>query len=455
MPTVHANAALLDDGWHTNVRLTITDGDIRRIEKSVEPDRGDDQTGVILPGIQNGHSHAFQRAMAGRVERRQSPGDDFWTWRQSMYALAERLNPERLLRIATLAYMEMLEAGYTSVAEFHYLHNRRGGKPYVPAHLLAQVHSEAAGLAGIRLTLIPTLYMVNGFDGTELNSAQLQFANSADAFLQLIEDIRSQNPDRTVGLGIHSLRAVPPRALRTVTEYASNNLPNSPLHIHVAEQRREVDECFLARGQRPIEWLLDHHDIDKRWCMIHATHSTAGELQALADTGATIVLCPSTEANLGDGIFNYQDFVPKGGRIGVGSDSQVTINPWHELQLLEYGQRLSRRERNVAASAKFPNTGRALLEAALEGGRAATGNAAGILAKGRTADLIALDSSDPRLAGLDGDDLLDALIFANPRHPIDAVMVGGDWKIRAGRHPKSEQIVSDFRNTIKELEQGH
>jgi formimidoylglutamate deiminase len=456
LPTLHANAALLDDGWHTNVRLTITRGEIERIEISVEPDRDDQQTGAILPGIPNGHSHAFQRAMAGRAERRHENGEDFWTWRQSMFALAERMSPEPLLAIATLAYMEMLEAGYTSVAEFHYLHNNRGGKAYAPAHLLSQVHSEAARAAGIRLTLIPTLYMVNGFDGAQLTEPQLHFANSADSFLQLVEGIRGQEYGRAIGLGIHSLRAVPPAALRTVVDYASKALPKVPLHIHIAEQQSEVDACLLATGQRPIEWLLDHHDIDKNWCMIHATHATAEELRGIADRDATIILCPSTEANLGDGVFNYDEFVSNGGRIGIGSDSQVTINPWHELQLLEYSQRLIQQKRNIAAaSGKFHSTGRALLDAVLEGGRAAVGRVSDGLAEGKTADLIALNMQDPRLAGLMGNELLDALIFANPRNPIDAVMVGGEWKTRAGRHQQSEQIIADFHAAKEIIAQGH
>ena len=454
MTVLHANAALLDDGWHTNVRLTVSDSEIRRVETSVESSPDDEPAGVILPGIPNGHSHAFQRAMAGRAERRHENGENFWTWREVMYAVTEHMNPERLLAIATLAYMEMLEAGYTSVAEFHYLHNLRGNKSCVPAHLLAEIHSQAATAAGIRLTLIPTLYMVGGFDGAPLNPAQEQFEHSTDSFLKLVEAISSQRSGYTTGLGIHSLRAVPAAALRAVSDYARSEMPDSPIHIHIAEQQREVDECILHTGQRPVEWLLDHHDIDKQWCMIHATHSTPNELQRIAESGATIILCPSTEANLGDGVFGFSNFVPSGGRIGIGSDSQITINPWHELQLLEYSQRLTQRQRNIAASPESPSTGRALLHAVLKGGCAATGRAPAGLSEGNPADLIVLNMDDSRLAGLANDALLDALIFANPRNPVDSVMVAGEWKIRAGEHPKSEQFVASFRKTSRIIEQS-
>jgi formimidoylglutamate deiminase len=452
VPTLFANAALLDDGWRENVRLTIADGEIRHIQESAVADPDDERVDTILPGMPNGHSHAFQRAMAGRAERRHPSGDDFWAWRLTMYSLAERLNPEQLLAIATLAYMEMLEAGYTSVAEFHYLHNKRGGKPQVPAHLLAEVHSEAASMAGIRLTLIPTLYMANGFDGAALTEAQLRFTNTTESFLKLVDGIRSRETAHTTGLGIHSLRAVPADALRNVVNHANSEMPNAPVHIHIAEQQREVDECILSTGQRPVEWLLNHHDIDERWCLIHATHATAEELQGIAERRATIILCPTTEANLGDGVFNYSNFVPNGGQIGIGSDSQISINPWQELQLLEYSQRLTQRARYIAASDESPNTGRALFDAALRGGRVAVGKACDDLAEGKAADLIALNMSDPRLAGLACDELIDALIFANPRNPIDAVMVGGEWKTWSGQHTKHELIVSNFRDKLRMFE---
>lgn len=453
MTTLFAKAALLDDGWRENVRLGLAGGRILSIGEATGPADTDEQVDTILPGIPNGHSHAFQRAMAGRAERRAALGDDFWGWRVAMYTLAERMNPDILLAIATMVYTEMLEAGYTSVAEFHYLHNRRGGHRYDPPELLADIHREAASAAGIRLTLIPSLYMAGGFDDAQLTPQQEHFANSADAFLELVDNIRSKPSNHSVGLGIHSLRAVPAAALRSVTDYAGNELPDCPIHIHIAEQQREVDECVLATGQRPIEWLLDHHDIDEHWCLIHATHATPDELQGIADRGATIILCPSTEANLGDGVFAYSDFVPKGGCIGIGSDSQVSVNPWQELQLLEYSQRLTEQKRNIAASGECAHTGHALLTAALAGGRVAVGHSSAGLAEGKAADLIALNVHDPRLAGLTGNELLDALIFANPRYPVDAVMVAGEWKTKAGRHPKSEQIRSSFENAMRMLQQ--
>ena len=453
MQTLHAQSVLLDQTWRSNVRIGIDDGVIRSIVANVDGASTDEQVGVVLPGIPNAHSHAFQRALVGRTEFAKDADDNFWTWRNAMYALSEKLAPENLRAIAELLYMEMLEAGYTSVAEFHYLHHQPGGAAYDPATRLTDVLIEAAANTGIRLTIIPTLYLSRTFGDLELAPPQRRFANSAAAFIRLMDEIRKSSQAET-GIGLHSLRAVPPTAIETVSEYARTEIPSAPVHIHIAEQQREVDECLAFTGQGPVEWLLDHCDVDERWCLVHATHAAPEQLQAIADRGATVVLCPTTEANLGDGVFGFSDFAACGGQFALGSDSQVNVDPFEEMRLLEYGQRLTHCRRNIAATGKQAHTGAALFGACLAGGRTALGQHCGRIAAGYAADLIVVNTDDPRLMGFGEDELLDALIFAGPNSAVADVMVAGEWQVTAGRHARRAEILAAFRDVIGGLLQN-
>jgi len=347
--------------------------------------------------------------------------------------------------------MEMLEAGYTSVAEFHYLHNRSNGDAYDPVTRLADVHREAARNAGIRLTMIPTLYISRTFGDPALTPEQQRFGKPVDSFIRLMDEIRNNDAGHEIGIGLHSLRAVPQDAIETVTEYARTEIPSAPIHIHVAEQQREVDDCIAFTGRRPVEWLFDHCDIDRRWCLVHATHATPNELTGIAERGATVVLCPTTEADLGDGIFGFPEFISSGGQFAIGSDSQVTIDPFRELQCLEYGQRLSSRTRNVAATQKQPHAGASLFISSLAGGRAAVGQDCGRIAEGCCADLVVVNSGDSRLSGLSEDELLDAMVFAAPRNPVEAVMVAGEWRVSDGRHARRNEISTAFGDVIAQL----
>lgn len=452
MKTLHASSALLESGWCSNVRFAIdASGDVRSIERDCAPRASDDACDIVLPGVPNAHSHAFQRVLAGRTESASGSEDDFWTWRHAMYAAAARIGPENLLPVAEMVYAEMLEAGYTCVAEFHYLHHQVGGVPYEPRCRLADVHVAAANSAGIRLTLVPTLYTGRGFGRDDLEARQLRFGNSADDFIALVESIRRAHPTCPVGIGLHSLRAVPRNDIETILAYARDELPDAPIHIHVAEQRGEVSDSLGFSGKTPVAWLLEHCTVDARWNLVHATHAGLDELASIVDSDATVVLCPTTEANLGDGVFPFVDFARLGGRFAIGSDSQATVNPFRELQLLEYGQRLARQRRNVAATDSRRHTGAALFASCLEGGRRAVGQACGRLIEGGSADLIAINGLDPRLAEATGDALLDALVFAEPRQPIERVMVGGRWRVEGGRHVDHRRIADAFRKSLASI----
>ncbi|EQD32421.1 atrazine chlorohydrolase [mine drainage metagenome] len=380
--------------------------------------------GWVLPGLVNAHAHAFQRAMAGLAEHRvahaRDAQDSFWSWRETMYAFAARLDPETLHAVAAQAYVEMLEAGYTQVCEFHYLHHAPDGRPYAPVTAMSAALIAAARETGIGLTLLPTLYMAGGFDRRPLAARQQRFAHTLDAFLDLLTELRAQQgPELNVGIALHSLRAVPPEALAALLE--SGLAARGPLHIHIAEQTVEIDDCLAARGQRPVAWLLDHAPIDARWCLVHATHMDTEETVRLARSGAVVALCPSTEANLGDGLFSLDSYLDAGGRIAIGSDSNISISPVEELRWLEYGQRLIRRARNLAASAQQSHTGTRLYALALAGGR----QAAGLDAAPQDAALLHLDAAHVLLAERRPEEVLDSWIFAGNAALVRDVCVGG------------------------------
>ncbi|AMX92401.1 MULTISPECIES: formimidoylglutamate deiminase [Mesorhizobium] len=448
MAAIFAEQALLPDGWRENVRLTLAEGRITAVQPGAAAAAGDERHAILLPGMPNLHSHAFQRGMAGLAELRGPSADSFWSWREVMYRFALSMTPDQVEAVAAQLYVEMLEAGFSRVGEFHYLHHDRDGKPYANLAEMAERIAAAAGEAGIGLTLLPVFYAHSSFGGAAPNEGQRRFINDVNRFSRLVEKCRESVralDQAVVGVAPHSLRAATPEELIDVTALA----PDGPIHIHIAEQVKEVEDCLAWSGARPVEFLLANAKVDKRWCLIHATHMTDAETVAMAKSGAIAGLCPITEANLGDGTFAAPLFREHGGRYGVGSDSNVLIGLPDELRQLEYSQRLAHRARNVLAVAGG-STGRALFDAALDGGSVALGAGASAIAAGASADLVSLDPKNPSLAGKSGDAILDAWIFANGSK-VDCVWVHGRKQVSGGRHVKREAIAERFRNVMTAL----
>jgi formimidoylglutamate deiminase len=448
MHTLFARSALTPAGWKRDVRLAIEHGRIASVETDAAPGEDDETAAVLLPGLPNLHSHAFQRGMAGLAEVRGPGSDSFWSWREVMYRHALTLDPDQMQAIAAQLYVEMLEAGFTRVGEFHYLHHDHDGRPYADIGEMAGRICAAADATGIALTLLPVMYAHSGFGGAAPNLNQRRFINGTDVFTRLLESAERHArmlPGAVVGVAPHSLRAVTPEQLQIVAALR----PDRPLHIHIAEQTKEVEDCLAWSSQRPVEWLMAHAEVNARWCLIHATHMTDAETTAMAGSGAVAGLCPVTEANLGDGIFNGALFLTKGGAFGVGSDSNVLIGVGDELRQLEYSQRLRDRARNVLADAGR-STGRWLFEGALAGGARALGAAGGGIAPGAPADLVALDAHDPALAGRSEDTLLDAWLFAS-RRGADAVWVAGRKLVSGGRHAARDEVARRFARVMAEL----
>jgi formimidoylglutamate deiminase len=447
MYTLFARKALLAEGWTDNVRLHIGAGRIQDIETGIVPAGQDQQADILLPGLSNAHSHAFQRALVGRTERRSPEGaDNFWSWRVRMYELANRIDAEQLAAIATQAYTEMLQAGYTSVCEFHYLH----ADPEADGDAMFNALQRAASVTGIRLIYVPVLYERAGFEQDVPNADQRRFVLSLDAFLAHHARCTANAPDgTTVAIGAHSLRAVSEASLRALAAVATEN--DIPMHLHIAEQQPEVEQCVSATGKRPVAWLLDNFDLDKRWCLVHATHMDDAEAVALARTRAVVCLCPTTEANLGDGFFPLLSFLEQGGRIAIGSDSQVSINPFEELRWLEYGQRLVTQTRNIVAL-QHDSVGYELFRRALAGGAQAAREAPLGIAVGEGADLITLRGEDAVLAGLQDEGYLDAMIFSGYRLPIDRVMACGEWRVADGDHITQDETRVRYAQALQALQ---
>ncbi|MER9326901.1 formimidoylglutamate deiminase [Mesorhizobium sp. M0488] len=448
MTDIFAEQALLPNGWHSNVRLTLANGRIADVELNSAASADDERHSILLPGMPNLHSHAFQRGMAGLAELRGPSADSFWSWREVMYRFALSMTPDQVEAVAAQLYVEMLEAGFSRVGEFHYLHHDRDGKPYANPAEMAERIAAAASETGIGLTLLPVFYAHSSFGGAAPNDGQRRFINDVTRFSRLVEKsrecVRTLN-QAVVGVAPHSLRAATPEELTAVAAMA----PDGPVHIHVAEQVKEVDDCLAWTGARPVEFLLGHAKVDQRWCLIHATHMTDAETIAMARSGAIAGLCPITEANLGDGTFAAPLFREHGGRFGVGSDSNVLIGLPDELRQLEYSQRLAHRARNVLAVAGG-STGRALFDAALDGGSIALGAGAWQIAVGASADMVSLDANTPSLAGKTGDAILDAWIFANGSK-VDCVWVHGNKQVSGGRHTRGEAIARRFRSVMTAL----
>jgi formiminoglutamate deiminase len=438
---IFAASALLPDGWHDAVRIEVSGAHIAGVEVGARPQAGDARMDLLVPGMANLHSHAFQRGMAGLAEQRGPEDDSFWTWREVMYRFVSRLSPDDLEAIAAQAYVEMLEGGFTRVGEFHYLHHDVFGGAYADIGEMSSRIAAAAERAGIALTLLPVFYAQGGFGGKTPGVAQARFLSNPDFYGRLVarcREIAAPIAGAVVGIAPHSLRAVSPEQLQAILPVAAGG----PIHIHIAEQVKEVEDCLAWSGKRPIEWLFDNAEVGPRWCLVHATHMTETETKMLARSGAVAGLCPITEANLGDGLFPLEGFLRGGGVFGVGSDSNVRIDLAEELRLLEYGQRLVRRARNVAASAPGRSTGRALFDGALAGGAQALGTVAGI-ELGGSADLVSLAADHA------GDRALDHVIFAQGR--VADVWCRGERVVSDGRHKAREAVAQRYRATLKKL----
>ncbi|RLJ39791.1 formimidoylglutamate deiminase [Acidovorax sp. 106] len=453
MNQIFAADALLPTGWAHDV-LIAWDGARRITAVTPNMQRPEGVTaaaGPVIPGMPNLHSHAFQRAFAGLTEYRGQAEDSFWSWRNLMYRFAQRITPQALEAIATWLYIEMLEAGYTSVCEFHYVHHDTDGRPYADDATLSLALLRAAHTAGIAITLLPVLYQTSGFGAKPHRADQARFIRSTDNMLTLLERlapvVRAQGA--VLGLAPHSLRAVPPDSLAAAVQGLTALNPQAPIHIHIAEQTQEVEDCIAWSGQRPVQWLLEHAPVDERWCLIHATHMTPAEYAGAAATGAVAGICPTTEANLGDGIFDMPLWLQHGGRWGVGSDSHACVNAAEELLMLEYGQRLSRRQRNVLAHSSQPEVATAMTLQAVRGGAQASGRlvpgATAGIAVGQSADWVVLDAQHVALRGLPAPAMLSAHVFASHRtSAIDSVWVGGARRVAQGRHALHDPAASAF-----------
>ena len=453
MLTFAADHALLADGWTRNVVFTIdAAGVLVAVESGADLTGMERAAGPVVPAMPNLHSHAFQRALAGRTGRSSLAHDDsFWTWRQAMYAFLDRVDADALEAIAAQAYVEMAKAGYAAVAEFHYVHHDAAGKPYAdPAELAWRVVA-AARTAGLGLTLLPVFYAHAGSGGSAPTAGQKRFVHTTYTFTHLFERLRQGAATHGYVLGVapHSLRAVTPEEMGHVVRLAA---PGAPVHIHAAEQTKEVDDCFAWSRLRPVEWLLTQASVDARWCIVHATHMTEKEVAGLAATGAVAGLAPTTEADLGDGTFPGHAFLAAGGRFGVGSDSNTIIDPFAELRQLEWSQRIRARRRNVLAANGDCTIGTQLWADASRGGAQALAQPVGVLEVGRRADLVVLNPADPALAGQVADDVLDAAMFGPSRAPVRDVMAGGRWIVRDGHHVAEAEVFARYRAALARID---
>lgn len=450
MSQLHCQSALLPHGWANDVRVSIENGNFAHIECGVAPQPQDERVALALPGLSNLHSHAFQRGMAGLTEHRGQTNDTFWTWRELMYRFLAHMTPDDVEAITAQAYVEMLESGFTRVGEFHYLHHQPSGQPYADLAEMSSRIVAAAQRTGIALTLLPVFYAHGGFGGAPPNPGQRRFLCDRAGYARLFErsgELIAALPHARLGLAPHSLRAVTAEELQTLIALAPS--AQTPIHIHAAEQTREVEDCVAWSGQRPVEWLLDQAALDPRWCIVHATHMTQTETLRLAASGAVAGLCPITEANLGDGYFPGLEYRAAGGAFGIGTDSNVAISAADELRMLEYGQRLQLRARNLLAGPD-KSTGRVLFDVALAGGARGLGVTSGI-ALGAPADVISLNVGHVSCIGRSRDQLLDSWIFAAAQGCIDSVWRGGVKVVCAGQHREREAIGARYRSVLEAL----
>ncbi|MGX5202059.1 formimidoylglutamate deiminase [Aliikangiella sp. IMCC44632] len=451
---LYAESILIGNQWMHNQTLYI--GDCGTIQ-NIQPGRSEnavDAGGVVIPGMVNCHSHAFQRAFAGFSEYRANQQDSFWSWRDIMYRFVAKMTPQDAHLVATFLYLEMLKAGYTSLVEFHYLHHQPTGKFYPdPAEMSHQV-IQAAKQAGIAITHCPVLYRYAGFGEQAPLQAQQRFVHQTDDYLDLVDTLHASYQSETnikIGIAPHSLRAVSQQQLKEIIPHIKKLDAKAPVHIHIAEQTQEVDDCIKYYHQRPVEWLLENFNVDDSWCLIHATHLTATEIEAIVGAQAVVGICPTTEANLGDGIFPTQEFLSQDGRIAIGSDSHIAVNVAEELRTLEYAQRLTLQQRAVLTSADCNSVGQNLYTKAAVNGASTLNQNVGALAVGKRADLIVLDQDHPSLVGKKQSFILDAAIFACSQLPVKHVMVAGQWVIENTQHPQQQQITQNYLDVVKKL----
>lgn len=456
---LYAENILLSDGWASKKTITIEQGIITAIDTGMTAG-AEIARGVVIPGMVNCHSHAFQRAFAGFSEQGSDGQDSFWTWRKIMYQFLAQLTDLDAKNIAKQLYIEMLKMGYTRVAEFHYLHHDVDGSTYRDSHgepslaTMAKAIFMAAKESGIGLTLLPVLYQHSGFGEQPPSTGQKRFINSTEKFNQLVSDcfdLSQQYPNTNIGIAPHSLRAVNKKALISAISHLRNLDKNAPIHIHISEQQQEVDDCIKHYGKRPVQWLLDNIELDKHWCLIHATHINEDERKAIIATQATVGICPTTEANLGDGIFPTAEFLAEQGTIAIGSDSHISVNPIEELRWLEYAQRLIRQQRAILSSIKLASVGENLWQQAAKGGAISTNSNTGFLAVGKQADLLVLDSEQTQLFASNNAQLLDSMIFASQQNPVFDVMVNGVWQIKAQQHVEQKQVSENFAKLLVRL----
>lgn len=458
MTTLFATTALLPDGWADNVLIEI-DKEGWIVGVDAFKNRKDTVEAEIIeapliPGIPNAHSHAFQRAFAGLAERAGGRKETFWNWRDTMYRFVGQLDPEDMEPIAALVFIDMLKAGYTTVCEFHYLHHQQDGKPYPDRAVFSREIIRAALETGIGITLLPALYAWGGFGEKIPADGQKRFLNTVSSLMRLIEELYGEFkdvPQVTLGLAHHSLRAVSPEMLREGTAAVRALLPEAPVHILISSQRHEVNDCVAWSGKRPIAWLLENGVVDDKWCLVHATHMDTGELSALARSGAVVALCPSAEANMGDGVFPLVEYFGAGGRFALGSSSNIMINPMEEMRWLEYVQRLTHHERTLLQSHEIPSVGGTIFDRILSGGARASGRKTGRIEIGHRADFIVID---PDLSGMTDrfrDHILDAAIFSCARNPVRDVMAGGRWVVKDRLHKREEHALERFRAVMAKL----
>lgn len=455
MPKHFARYVLLPDGWQENVMIeSNSSGMITKIIQNEEALNCEILDGIVIPGMPNLHSHAFQRAMAGFTEFAANPQDNFWSWRELMYQFALSLSPEDIGAIAAQLYLEMLKSGYTRVGEFHYLHHDINGAAYSDKAATSLSVINAAKSVGIGITHLPVLYHYGGFNNQKPGEGQRRFINSVDGFLKILGDLHKTYQDDSavnIGMAHHSLRAVSQDMLAEATAQAIDINPNLPMHIHIAEQQKEVDDCLEFIGKRPVEYLYDAADIDENWCLVHATHLNDNEISMIAQSRAVAGLCPTTETNLGDGIFPLPEFIAAQGRFGIGSDSHISVSVPEELRLLEYGQRLTHQRRNIAHDSADKNIGAFLYKNACKGGAQALGVLAGEIKENARADYVVLNEDHPLLYGKGRDQILDSYVFAGSEPLVKDVIVSGRIIIRNGQHPMEDSITRAYKKTLQKI----
>ncbi|MEP2025955.1 MAG: formimidoylglutamate deiminase [Reichenbachiella sp.] len=445
---------LTNEGWMCPAFVEVDNkGIISNI--STEKLEGDIETvsGFAIPGFQNAHSHSFQYAMSGLAEIHPDPTsqDDFWSWRETMYNIALSMNPDQFEHIAAMLYAEMLSHGYTHVAEFHYVHHDPNGKPYTNLAEMGQRLVSAAKTAGIGITLVPIFYQKGGFGQNPVEKQRRFISATAMDYLELLDSSEKATQSyakANIGLGIHSLRAVDESSMRAAFAEAKD----LPIHMHIAEQLKEVSDCLDFYKQRPVEWLLDNYDVNGNFHLVHATHLVDSEVMGIAQSGAHVVLCPSTEGNLGDGIFPLQSFQQKGGKWSIGTDSHIGLNPLEELRILDYGQRLTTHRRNQFISDTNGDTGAFGIDMVIKSGRKAMGNKSeNYFTIGQPFDAVILDASSPLIGTSRPEHILSTLVYSGDRTNFNGTVVDGDWKVKDGQHHLKDEIVSNFKKSLGEL----